>query len=188
MTAESSGEPPLESEVPVPPSASADAPPPVPADNPPSSASSDGISSTSPSAPASPPPPPPPPIYVDGHRLENDVCRYHERGTDRWLPSSGVRWSDVRRFWHSLHGADKGPRQKIVRAPPPPVAPKRPKITPARDEGPIEIIGLIPDRSAFQLAVRHPGSTDVVTMQTSEARARYPIQLSQFYESHIEFS
>jgi SH3-like domain-containing protein len=51
-----------------------------------------------------------PKVILDLHRIENDVCQYHDRDSNTWMNPPEVAWSDVHRYWLTLHGVDNNPR------------------------------------------------------------------------------
>ena len=108
---------------------------------------------------------------VVGFSFASDLCRYRlESG--RWALATELPFSSVRSFW--LERSTK------------PVKPPPPK-APARMEEDVDIIGLTKDHRGLCVAIRHLDDPRIYVMPCADARKRFPVQLSLFYEAHIKF-
>ena len=116
----------------------------------------------------------PAPKVVDVSFL-NGTCRYRlECDPDTLVPATSLPFASIRSFWLERSAAP---------APAPAPAPVR-----ARREDEVAILGLVEDERGLCVAIRHadePGR--IYVMPCSDARKRFPIQLSLFYEEHIKF-
>lgn len=54
-------------------------------------------------------------------------------------------------------------------------------------ETPVEIVGLVKKGKSFNVVVRYLDDVAVYVMPPSDARKRFPVQLSLFYEKHVKF-